>query len=138
MSRRTLYEIFSYALVGISNTLLNIFLYHFLLIIKVDYKLANIIAIIVSKLYGYAVNKKIVFRSHCSSKTDLIKEFRRFVIARGGTGFFDYFAVIFAVEVLEINELVSKYIVQLIVIILNFILAKFMIFTESCEKDHGF
>lgn len=131
MNRKIFYEIYKYAIVGISNTLLNIFLYHFLLIFKIDYKIANIIAIVISKIYGYIANKKIVFKSRCHSRKKLITEFTKFVITRGSTGFIDYFGVVFAVEVLDTNEVISKYIVQVIVIILNYLLSKFVIFTKS-------
>lgn len=124
-------EFIVYVIVGLSTTLVNILIYRGLLAVQVDYKIANLFALILCKVYGYVANKIIVFRSHCSSFRELMLEMLRFVFARGFTGLVDYFGLIFAVEILHFDKIISKYVLQAIVILLNYILGKFMVFRKK-------
>ncbi len=130
---KRLKELIRYGLVGFSTTLINLLTYHGLLFF-LDYKIANLIALVVSKTYGYFANKKIVFRSHTKTIRSFLSEVLRFVFARGITALVDYFGLILAVETFGFDKIISKYVIQVIVIILNYILGKFMVFT-AVEKS---
>ena len=123
-----------YILVGITTTLINIGIYHGLLLLGVDYKISNVFAVVLCKIYGYAANKLIVFQSHCRNSRELLAEIGKYVLARGFSGLVDYFGLILAVEVLGLDEVISKYIIQAIVIIMNYVLGKFIVFRR---KDAG-
>ena len=126
--KKTLLELVRYLFSGITTTLVNIVLYHVILLIKIDYRRANMIALIGSKTYGYLINKKFVFRSHCQSKKELLKEIGSYVITRGFTGIADYLGLIIMVERLGADKIFSKYIIQVLVIVLNYIFGKFIVF----------
>ena len=120
-------EIVKYGITGLATTLVNIAVYQFLLLF-LDYKISNLIAIVASKLFAYVTNKLFVFGSKCRSVKELLAEMLRFILARGATGLFDYFGLFFAVEVLHFSRVGSKYVIQAIVIILNYILGKKAVF----------
>ncbi|MBP5383868.1 MAG: GtrA family protein [Lachnospiraceae bacterium] len=126
-------EVIRYGVVGFSTTLINLLIYH-VLIFFLDYKIANIYALIVSKTYGYFANKKIVFRSRTDTVWSFVFEVLRFVFARGFTALVDYFGLILAVEYFGFDKIISKYVIQVIVIVLNYVLGKFMVFTAT-KKD---
>ncbi len=127
-------ELIRYGLVGLSTTIINILTYQGLLFV-LDYKIANLIALIVSKTYGYFANKKIVFHSKTESFGAFVLEVLRFVFARGLTALVDYFGLIIAVDLLHYDKVISKYVIQVIVIILNYVLGKYMVFVKKKEKQ---
>lgn len=126
-------ELIRYGLVGVSTTLVNVVTYQGLILI-LDYKVANLIALIVSKTYGYLANKNIVFHSRTDSFVPFLLELLRYIFARGFTALVDYFGLILAVEVFELDKVISKYVLQIMVIILNYVLGKFMVFKIGCDS----
>lgn len=139
-SKRKIKELFRYGIAGFSTTLINLITYHVLILI-LDYKIANLIALIVSKTYGYFANKAFVFKSKTGTLRSWVTEVLKFIAARGFTAVVDYFGLIFAVEVLGWNSIVSKYLIQIVVIIMNYILGKYVVFNgnrgtnENMTKD---
>lgn len=129
--KKTIREFVCYGLAGVTTTLINIIVYHGFLAFGLDYKWSNLIAIVFSKMYGYCVNKHFVFHSKCNSKGELLTEVVKFVFARGITGFIDYFGVIILVELCQADKVIVKYMLQVIVVILNYIMSKFVIFTSE-------
>lgn len=127
-------ELIRYGIVGVSTTIINIGIYQLYLTLGLDYKWANLIALVAAKNYGYFANKLFVFRSHCKNMSEFFKEMFIYITARGVTGLFDYFGTIISVELFRADEVITKYIIQVIVIILNFVLGKFLVFHKNDEK----
>lgn len=125
---------FYYGVGGVGTMALNIAMYQSLMMIM-DYKTANLIAIITSKLAAYVWNKNLVFRSYCKDLAGLGAEFFRFVIARGFTGVIDYFGVILLVEMIGFDKVYSKYALTIIVIIINYVLGKKAVFLDAKEDS---
>lgn len=126
-------EIVSYIFWGATTTLVNLALYTILCYI-VEYWIANIIAIIIGKLYAYFVNKLFVFKSKCGSLKDLIKEIISYIMTRGFSGLIDFFGVIILVEGLAFGEKFAKYFVTVIDILLNYILGKKVVFVNNKKR----
>lgn len=124
-------ELIMYFIFGVSTTIVNILVYHMFLLCKIDYKIANLFAVVLGKLYAYVTNKKFVFCTKCETPKDAIKEFMRFVYARGITGLVDYFGLIVAVEYFGADIVITKYVLQIIIILLNYILSKLMVFKKG-------
>lgn len=124
-------EFISYVVFGVLTTVVNILLFRVGLEAGITYSIANLIAIIGAKVFAYITNKLFVFRHRCESFRALLLEMLRFVFARGFTGLVDFFGLLFAVELLHADEMIAKYILQVIVILLNYILSKKVVF-----KDH--
>ena len=126
-------EFLRYLLSGVSITLVNFVLFFVFLQLHWLYQTANLSAIVLAKTYGFFINKYFVYRS--SSSASLFSEIWRYVLVRGSTGVLDYFAVLFLVEYAVFSPLMAKIVTLIVVILLNYILGKFFVFTrEKNEK----
>lgn len=123
-----------YGIVGIGTSLLNVILFQ-ILSIKLDYRYANLITLIIVKLAAYICNKNLVFQSHTADLKELAGEFSRFVIARGATMLIDYFGLILMVELLGMQKLFSKCFVTVLVIVINYFVGKKHVFKNRPERQ---
>lgn len=128
-------ETILYGIFGVLTSLLNFFLFKALLSMGMDYKLGNLITLIVVKLTAYICNKNFVFKSHCESFFELCKEVFRFVFARGATALIDYFGLILLVEIFQFDKLYSKIFVTVLVIIINYVVGKKHVFKATAKAD---
>ena len=129
-------EVIRYVFFGVGTTVVNIAIYQSLLPFM-DYRVSNLIAILAAKIFAYVTNKLFVFRSKCGSLKELLLEMLRFILARGATGVFDYFGLMFAVDVLRQDRVWSKYVIQIIVIAMNYILGKKAVFVGKGKKEQN-
>lgn len=128
-------ELVVYFVVGASTTLVNILCYHFFVFLNIDYKIANLIALFLCKVYGYFANKNIVFNSKCDSIKELFGEIIRYITSRGFTGVVDFIGLIFLVDFLKFDKIYSKYAMQVLIIILNYVLGKFFVFNNTSRSE---
>ena len=113
-------------------TFLNIGIFALLTyVFKINYEVSNIIAIIVAIFFQYISNKFVVFESKGNSLKENIKEFFSFISCRLVTMIMDQAMMTIGIEKLGINELVMKVIVNIIVIIVNYIFSKLIIFRKK-------
>ena len=126
-------EVTVYLLVGVLTTGVNIMSFNLFLFLHVDYRIANLFALLLAKLFAFIVNKVFVFQSKATGIKDLSKEFAGFFMGRIFTGLLDYFGLILLVEVFSLPQKGSKYALQAIVIVLNYILGK-AAFTASAKN----
>ncbi|MDD2534884.1 MAG: GtrA family protein [Eubacteriales bacterium] len=124
-------ELVSYLIFGVLTTILNVGLFQLLIIYQIDYKIANLIALISAKTFAYLTNKIFVFKSKTPKVHQTLGELLRFGIARGFTGILDYFGLIMLVEVLLFDPVISKWSIQVIVIILNYLMGKKLVFRKQ-------
>ena len=129
-------ETILYTFFGVMTSVLNVVLFKMLLMAKVEYKVANIITLIIVKVTAYICNKNFVFRSHCENFIELLKEILRFIIARGATMLIDYFGLIFMVEVLNRSKVPSKIFITVFVIIINYIIGKKHVFKDAYNEGN--
>lgn len=124
--------IIMYGIVGCMATAMNIGVY--LLCYKIFFipnVPSNVIAWIISVLFAFITNKLFVFESKDMSKSVLLNELLKFILARLSTGIIDVFIMFTTVDVLALNATVWKIISNIIVIIGNYILSKFLVFDKS-------
>ena len=126
-------ETILYGIVGIGTSILNVLLFQILQYF-LDYKIANIITLVLVKVAAYILNKNLVFHSHADSFTGLLKEIFRFIIARGATMLFDYFGLIILVDYFGSNKLFSKCAITILVIVLNYVIGKKHVFKDAQRK----
>ena len=127
-----------YGIVGCLATAINIGVY------LLSYQLlsipnvpSNILAWIISVLFAFIMNKLFVFESKDMSKPVFMRELWKFILARLSTGALDLLIMFIAVDVMVWNATVWKIISNIIVIIGNYILSRFVVFTKCkshCEK----
>lgn len=121
-------ETILYAIFGVLTSALNVVLFTTLVWFQMDYKIANFITLVITKLAAYVCNKNFVFRSRTGSFYGLFKEFCRFLVARGATMVLDYVGLILLVELAGMNKVVGKVIVTVAVIIINYFVGKSYVF----------
>lgn len=121
-----------YLFFGGLSTLLNIVVFFCLnTLVKMNYQVANVIAWIVVVIFAYTTNKIWVFESKTSSKSELIKETLSFIIARLITLGMEFVLLYVLIEKLHILEIISKIIINVVVIIVNYLFSKIFIFNSQ-------
>lgn len=128
-------EIIRYAITGGLVTLTNAVGYFVLREIGILYTIANIISLVLSKVVGYLLNKFWVYKSVNDSLLQAFLELLRFILARGFTGLVDFFGLILMVELFGWNDRISKIIIMLLVIVLNYVLGKKAVFIKKEQKE---
>lgn len=133
-------EIITYVFFGGLTTVVNYLIYFPLRHFDVNYVLATTIAWVGAVLFAYAVNKIFVFRSK-ERRLAALKEFVLFVGAR----IFSYGAEVFIMYMfidvahidnfvwreLPLGELIAKTVAQIVIIILNYVFSKLVIFRKK-------
>ncbi len=128
-------ETMRYAFWGVVTMIIGVAVYQGLLFLGMNYRLANLISLVVGKLSAYLCNKFFVFKVFQNSFTEWLKEFGRFIVARGATFLIDYFGVIIAVELLHWDKVISKYFFVILVLILNYIFGKAIVFKKDKKEN---
>lgn len=93
---------------------------------------SEIFAFITALIFAYWVNKTIVFNSKCENIQALLKEITSFTACRIFTEIISIGMMNFAVYA-NINDIIMKIVANIVVIILNFILSKVLIFKKTKE-----
>ncbi len=89
---------------------------------------SNVIAWVVAVLFAYFTNKPFVFDSHDWSLGVVIPEFLKFVGTRVASGLLETGILVVAVDALKGNSAVWKLITSVLVVILNYIGSKLLVF----------
>lgn len=121
-------EIINYLIFGVLTTLVSIISYFiFSKIFGVYYLISNIISWILSVLFAYITNKLYVFKSN----NKIIKELINFFSSRIFTFIVDMMMMYILVSILKLDDMLVKIIVQIIVIVLNYVLSKLFVFKKT-------
>lgn len=121
-------EIINYLIAGFLTLIVSITSYALLTkILHVYYIISNIVSWILAVIFAYYVNRKFVFGS-TSTKKEKTREIINFFKYRVLSLIIETILMYLLVDIILINDLLSKVIVQIIVIILNYIFSKFLIF----------
>ncbi len=126
-------EIINYLIFGGLTTVVNFITYFIVArVLHIDEVLSNGISWFTSVLFAYITNKIFVFESKTSTKKEFFKEMASFFLARIASGIFcdvGTFAVM--VKVFGINDIIAKVVTQVMVVIVNYIFSKVIIFRKK-------
>lgn len=124
-------EIIFYCIFGVLTTVVNIgSFYVFNSIFKIEENISNAIAVFMAVLFAYFTNRKLVFNSSASTFKEYFLEFCKFILGRAFTMFIELLGFWILATLIGINELISKIIITVIVVILNFFISKFFAFKK--------
>lgn len=123
-------EVLLYLLFGGLTTLVNIVAFYILRKVSVGLQISNVIAWFLSVLFAFITNKLFVFESKNNSRKEDFKEMISFFGFRALSLLFDMGFMHVLVSVLNINELFSKILSNVLVIILNYVFSKLFIFKK--------
>ena len=125
-------EQINYLIFGGLTTLINIVVYYLaynqMHISNVN---SNIIAWILSVLFAYITNKLWVFENRNNELKNLLFEVCTFFGCRLATGFMDLAIMYVTVDILGWYSLLMKVIANILVIVLNYIASKLVIFKKN-------
>ena len=80
--------------------------------------------------FAYVTNRSLVFHSAATGTQEIVKEIISFFACRIGTGVVDWAIMLIFVTILHFNDMIVKILANIIVIVLNYILSKFVIFKK--------
>jgi putative flippase GtrA len=125
-------EVISYLFFGGLTTLVNYIVYlPCYNLLHLSGALSNAIAWVAAVAFAYVTNKPFVFKSHDWSVETVIPELTKFVSCRVGSGLLET-AIIFAlVDWLGLNGNVIKLATSVLVVILNYIASKLLVFRKK-------
>ncbi|KZX13353.1 GtrA family protein [Methanobrevibacter oralis] len=119
-------ELILYLIFGILTTIVNIVVYLiFAKFLNIDYIISNIFAWFFSVLFAYVTNRIWVFERKTNN---IIKEATLFYGGRVFSGVLDTGLMYLFIDILFINDFISKIIIQVIVVIVNYVFSKFIVF----------
>lgn len=127
-------EIIVYLIVGVINTIISWaawFLCAFTILdanIMWQNVLLSVISWVVGVVTGYFMNRKFVFKS---KEPDIWKEFLQFSGGRLSTWALDAVMMVLMVNILHINETISRFFVSALVMVGNYIISKFFVFKKK-------
>lgn len=131
-------EIINYLIFGILTTIVSLLTYYILVFTilnpnnAIELQMANIISWITCVTFAYITNRKYVFNSKDKKIT---KEIIKFYSSRLTTLFLDMMIMYIFVTKLQFNDKIIKVIVQILIIILNYILSKILVFKKIKEEN---
>ena len=96
--------------------------------------ISNVISWVVAVSFAYITNKVFVFKSKCKSSNDVLIEIYQFFKYRALSLIIDILLMCLFVEIFNIDDMIAKVIVQVIVIVLNYIFSKLFVFKKKSEK----
>lgn len=121
-------ELVLYVVFGAFTFFVNIIVYFlFENVFGVNYLISNIIAWFFSVLFAYITNRIWVFES---KSPDILKEMSLFFGGRIFSGVVDTVLMYLFIDVMMIGDDISKIVVQIIVIVLNYIFSKLIVFKD--------
>lgn len=97
--------------------------------------ISNIVAWILAVTFAYVTNRSIVFESEAREKKAVIGELISFFSCRLLTGGLDLLMMYVFVDMVGVNDLIMKIISNIIVIILNYIASKLLIFRHGGQNE---
>ena len=126
------WDILTYLFFGVLTTAVNYLVYlPCFNLLGWSASLSNVFAWIVAVAFAFVTNKPFVFKSHDWSWGTLWPELTKFVGCRIGSGVLETATLLVCVDLLGLNGNVWKLITAVMVIVLNYIGSKFLVFNDK-------
>lgn len=126
------WEVLTYLFFGVLTTVVNYLVY-----LPVYNKLglsaalSNAVAWVVAVAFAYLTNKPFVFKSHDWSAKTVVPELTKFVSCRVASGVAETVILLVTVDLLHWNGNIWKLITSVLVVILNYIGSKLIVFRKK-------
>ena len=118
-------EFILYGIFGVLTVIVNIISFKLLSILNIPLLYANTIAFFIAVVFAYYTNTKFVFND-----TFTKKNFISFMSMRISTLFIDNIGLYYLVSI-SVDELIAKRIINIIIILINYICSKFIIYKKK-------
>ena len=124
-------DVILYLIFGGLTTVVNIAVYWICVhVLGTGVMFGTVAAWALAVLFAYLTNRTMVFHSSAAGAQAVLKEIVSFFGCRLGTGVVDWVIMFVFVTVLRFNDMIVKIAANIIVIVLNYVLSKFVIFKK--------
>lgn len=128
------YQLFKFIAVGVSNNIVFYITYILLIMIKINYLFANIIAFFVSTINAFYWSNKYVFRSATRKKGKIFLAFIKMILCYSITGvILNNILLVLWIEFMGVHEMIAPLINLILTVPINFLLNKFWVFGDRGE-----
>ena len=125
-------EVIIYIVFGVLTTVVNfIAFYLFNDLMHIHYLWANALAWVVAVAFAFLTNKPFVFKSHDWSLKTVVPELTKFLGCRIGSGVMETVIIFLAVDLLRFDGNVMKLFTSVLVVIVNYVGSKLLVFTKK-------
>ena len=125
------FDILAYLVFGVLTTVVNYLVYlPCYNLLEMSAAGSNVNAWAVAVAFAYLTNKPFVFRSHDWSAKTVIPELTKFVGSRIASGALETGIIFLTVDLLAWNGNVMKLVTSVIVVVLNYIASKLLVFRK--------
>lgn len=125
-------EVISYLFFGVLSTVVNFVAYFICTdLFHMNYLVSNGISWAAAVAFAYVTNRTWVFESKVSGVKNVFKEMSAFVGCRVFSGVVDMTIMYIGVDLIGIPDGTTKLVTQVIVVVLNYIFSKLIIFREK-------
>lgn len=141
-SHKREYELLRYVIAGGLTTLLNFCIFSlFSMAVSPEHTIngatgaqalmGNAVAWVVSVLFAFWINRRMVFRARGGEASLIVKELGQFVFSRLISGVVFELGLMWVLLQMGLSNLISKLIVQVLVMVFNYVVSKFWIFAKK-------
>lgn len=129
-------DVILYAIFGVLTTIINIVSFYVLThLFNISIMVSTLVAWILAVLFAYLTNRKWVFSSYAVTNKEKTVEVLKFFLMRLFTGIVDWSCMLIFVEILAFDEMVIKCLANVLVIVLNYIASKLIIFRRDSQDE---
>lgn len=127
-------EIISYCIVGGMTTVVSLGSYYLCVLLfldperPVELQIANVISWVAAVTFAYVTNRTYVFQSR---RSDWVREAAEFYSSRVLTLLMDMAVMFLLVTILHINDKIAKIVVQVVVMVANYVISKLLVFRKK-------
>ena len=125
-------DVLTYLFFGVLTTAVNYLVYlPCYNLLHLSAAVSNAVAWAFAVAFAYLTNKPFVFKSHDWSAKTVVPELTKFVMTRVGSGAAETVFIFLTVDVLDWNGNVMKLITSVLVVILNYVGSKLLVFRKK-------
>lgn len=125
----------NYLIFGFLAFVLNYVLYYiFADAIAMHYMAATALSWVLTVVFAYWTNRTFVFKSQNKETASVVREFISFIGARIATEVLELVLMYVMVDLFSINDMFSKLVCQVLVILANYVLSKIWIFKDTSSE----
>lgn len=125
-------DLLLYAIFGVLTTAVNVVAYWvFSHLVGVGTVASSIIAWFAAVLFAYVTNRRWVFHSEAEGASAIMREAVAFFASRLATGVVDWVGMFLLVDVMQLPDVMVKFALNVLVIILNYVASKLIVFRHT-------
>jgi len=123
------HETIRYIFFGGLTTAISVVIYSVCIMAGLSVAVSNTVSTVIAVSFAFITNKIWVFGSKDLSAQTTRGELIKFLVGRGVTYAIETGLLIFLVDFLEFHPIICKNFTQILIIVLNYIISKFVVFT---------